>query len=151
MRIIRALEIYKKSHKKMSDILKEKPVNGAKHKYDIHQFGIHFDRNILHKRIKERLISMLDQGLIDETSNILKNYRLSDDHPIKKAVNYKQAFDFLRGKYPEDVMLDKSLYATRQLAKRQDTWMRGWEKYTELKDGNPKILLNSVKNLVSSL
>ena len=48
-------------------------------------------------------------------------------------------------------MLDKSLYATRQLAKRQDTWMRGWEKYTALKDGNPKILLNSVKNLVSSL
>ena len=82
---------------------------------------------------------------------ILKNYRLSDDHPIKKAVNYKQAFDFLRGKYPEDVMQDKSLFATRQLAKRQDTWMRGWEEYTELKDGNPKILLNSVKNLVSSL
>ena len=66
-------------------------------------------------------------------------------------MNYKQAFDFLRGKYPEDVMQDQSLYATRQLAKRQDTWMRGWEKYTELKDGNPKILLNSVKNLVSSL
>ena len=151
MRIIRALEIYKNSHKKMSDILKEKPINGAKHKYDIHQFGIHFDRDILHKRIKERLNSMLNQGLIDEASNILKNYRLSDDHPIKKAVNYKQAFDFLRGKYPEDVMQDKSLFATRQLAKRQDTWMRGWEKYTELKDGNPKILLNSVKNLVSSL
>ena len=50
-----------------------------------------------------------------------------------------------------DIMLDKSLYATRQLAKRQDTWMRGWEKYIELKDGDPKILINNVKNLVSSL
>ena len=94
---------------------------------------------------------MFDEGLVDEVKNILKNYRFSDDHPIKKAVNYKQVFDFLSGKYPEDIMLDKSLYATRQLAKRQDTWMRGWGKYTELKDGNPEILLNSTKNLVSSL
>ena len=151
MRIIRALEIYKNSNKKMSDILKEEPKNGAKNKYAIHQFGIHFDRKILHKRIKERLNNMFDEGLIDEVKNISKTYRFSDDHPIKKAVNYKQVFDFLSGKYPEDIMLDKSLYATRQLAKRQDTWMRGWEKYIELKDGDPNILINNVKNLVSSL
>ena len=151
VRIIRALEIYKNSNKKMSDILKEDPKNGVKNKYDVFQFGIHFDRKILHKRIKDRLNNMFDEGLVDEVKNILKNYRFSDDHPIKKAVNYKQAFDFLSGKYPEDIMLDKSLYATRQLAKRQDTWMRGWGKYTELKDGNPEILLNSAKNLVSSL
>ena len=151
VRIIRALEIYKNSNKKMSNILKEEPTNGAKNKYDIHDFGIHSDREELHKRIERRLNNMLDDGLIDEASNILNNFKLSDDHPIKKAVNYKQAFDFLSGKYPEDVMRDKALYATRQLAKRQDTWMRGWRKYTELKDANPEILLNSVKNLVSLL
>ena len=151
IRIIRALEIYKNSNKKMSDILKEEPKNGVKNKYDIHQFGIHFDREILHKRIEDRLNNMFDEGLIDEVKSISKHYRFSDDHPIKKAVNYKQVFDFLSGKYPEDIMLDKSLYATRQLAKRQDTWMRGWEKYIELKDGDPKILINNVKNLVSSL
>ena len=151
VRIIRALEIHKNSNKKMSDILKEEPTNGAKNKYDIHQFGIHFDREVLHNRIKRRLNNMFDDGSIEEARNILNNYKLSDDHPINKAVNYKQAFDFLSGKYPEDVMQDKALYATRQLAKRQDTWMRGWRKYTVLKDGNPEILLNSVKNLVSLL
>ncbi len=151
IRIIRALEIYKQSNIKLSDIFKETPKNGIKNNFDVHQFGIHLGRDIIHQRIKTRLIEMFDQGLIEETINILAKFQISNDHPFRKAVNYKQTIEFIDGKYPKEILIDKSLYASRQLAKRQDTWMRGWVEYTKLIDGDEKPLINSVKNTISSL
>lgn len=151
IRIIRALEIYKQSNIKLSDIFKETPKNGIKNNFDVHQFGIHLGRDIIHERIKTRLIEMFDQGLIEETINILAKFQISNDHPFRKAVNYKQTIEFIDGKYPKEILIDKSLYASRQLAKRQDTWMRGWVEYTKLIDGDKKPLINIVKNTISSL
>ena len=147
----RALEIYKQSNIKLSDIFKETPKNGIKNNFDVHQFGIHLGRDIIHERIKTRLIEMFDQGLIEETINILAKFQISNDHPFRKAVNYKQTIEFIDGKYPKEILIDKSLYASRQLAKRQDTWMRGWVEYTKLIDGDKKPLINIVKNTISSL
>ena len=151
IRIIRALEIYKQSNIKLSDIFKETPKNGIKNNFDVHQFGIHLGRDIIHERIKTRLIEMFDQGLIEETINILAKFQISNDHPFRKAVNYKQTIEFIDGKYPKEILIDKSLYASRQLAKRQDTWMRGWVEYTKLIGGDKKPLVNIVKNTISSL
>ena len=151
IRIIRALEIYKQSNIKLSDIFKETPKNGIKNNFDVHQFGIHLGRDIIHERIKTRLIEMFDQGLIEETINILAKFQISNDHPFRKAVNYKQTIEFIDGKYPKEILIDKSLYASRQLAKRQDTWMRGWVEYTKLIGGDRKPLINIVKNTISSL
>tara|TARA_Y100000589_G_scaffold268751_1_gene260602 strand:- start:814 stop:1632 length:819 start_codon:yes stop_codon:yes gene_type:complete len=151
IRIIRALEIFKQSKIKMSDILKDRPKTGIKNNFDVHQFGIHLEREIIHERIKTRLMDMFDQGLIEETKDILEKFDISNDHPIRKAVNYKQVIEFTEGKYPKEILIDKSLYATRQLAKRQDTWMRGWVEYSKLIDGDKKPIRNTIKNIISSL
>ena len=74
-----------------------------------------------------------------------QSHLIGPNGPIKKAVNYKQVFDILSGKYPEDIMLDKSLYATRQLAKRQITWIRSWENYLKIGINEIKPLEDSVK------
>ena len=110
IRIIRALEIYKNSGKKLSEIFSNNPTNGIKEKYEVIQFGIKTDREILHERIKARLHEMIDNGLIEETENILKDFNIAEDHPIRKAVNYKQSIEYINGKYPKDILFDKALY-----------------------------------------
>ena len=62
---------------------------------------------ILHERIKARLHEMIDNGLIEETENILKDFNIAEDHPIRKAVNYKQSIEYINGKYPKDILFDK--------------------------------------------
>ena len=80
IRIIRALEIYKNSGKKLSEIFSNNPTNGIKEKYEVIQFGIKTDRDILHERIKARLYQMIDNGLVEETENILKDFKIAEDH-----------------------------------------------------------------------
>ena len=151
IRIIRALEIYKNSGKKLSEIFSNNPTNGIKEKYEVIQFGIKTDRGILHERIKARLHEMIDKGLIEETENILNDFNISESHPIRKAVNYKQSIEYINGKYPKDILFDKALYATRQLAKRQVTWMKSWDDYINVDIEDIKTFTNKVKNSLSSL
>ncbi len=151
IRIIRALEIYKNSGKKLSEIFSNNPTNGIREKYEVIQFGIKTDRDILHERIKARLYEMIDNGLVEETENILKDFKIAEDHPIRKAVNYKQSIEYINGKYPKDILFDKALYATRQLAKRQVTWMKSWDNYTNVDIEDIKTITNKVKNSLSSL
>jgi tRNA dimethylallyltransferase len=151
IRIIRALEIYKNSGKKLSEIFSNNPTNGIKEKYEVIQFGIKTDREILHERIKARLHEMIDNGLIEETENILNDFNISESHPIRKAVNYKQSIEYINGKYSKDILLDRALYATRQLAKRQVTWMKSWDDYINVDIEDIKTFTNKVKNSLSSL
>ena len=94
---------------------------------------------------------MIDKGLIEETENILNDFKIAEGHPIRKAVNYKQSIEYINGKYPKDIFFDKALYATRQLAKRQVTWMKSWDNYTNVDIEDIKTITNKVKNSLSSL
>ncbi|GIR74556.1 MAG: tRNA dimethylallyltransferase [Prochlorococcus sp.] len=132
VRIIRALEIYEKTGRKMSEIFSDSTKNSLSDKFNIIQFCISIDRKILHERIKTRLKKIIKQGLVDEAKNLLNKYDLDLNHPLRKSVNYKQAFEFIEKKYDHETFFDKALFATRQLAKRQTTWIRSWDKFKEI-------------------
>jgi tRNA dimethylallyltransferase len=82
------------------------------------------DRSALHQRIAQRLSHMLAQGFLDEVARLYKRGDLSSRHPAMRAVGYRQLWAHLEGRFGLDEARDKALAATRQLAKRQLTWLR---------------------------
>lgn len=82
------------------------------------------DRTVLHQRIAARFDLMLEAGLIEEVQALRKQYLLKPDMPSMRAVGYRQTWDFLEGKINEKVWRETGIAATRQLAKRQLTWLR---------------------------
>ena len=80
-----------------------------------------------------------------------QNYDIAENHPIRKSVNYKQIFKYLNGEYDIETCFEKALFATRQLAKRQTTWIRGWKDFTEIKIGDLTTLENNLKKVISLL
>lgn len=84
------------------------------------------DRGWLHQRIALRLQQMFDGGLVDEVRALMQRPGLTPDHPSMRAVGYRQVWEWLSGGLSTQVeMQQRVLYATRQLAKRQYTWLRG--------------------------
>ena len=82
------------------------------------------DRSLLHRRIHDRFSGMLKNGLVDEVEALDRHWQLDAHRPSMRAVGYRQVRSFLRGAYGFDEMVERSLAATRQLAKRQLTWLR---------------------------
>ncbi len=82
-------------------------------------------REILHQRIALRFEQMLEQGLLDEVRAIQQQYRLDESAPAFRAVGYRQVSGYLAGEYNYSELIQKGVAATRQLAKRQLTWLRG--------------------------
>ncbi len=82
------------------------------------------DRGLLHLRIEQRLRSMLQLGLVDETRHLYNRDDIGEDKPAARAVGYRQVWDYLAGRTDYDSMAEKAVIATRQLARRQLTWLR---------------------------
>jgi tRNA dimethylallyltransferase len=82
------------------------------------------DRAELHRRIAERFARMLADGLVEEVTDLRKRYPLHSSLPSMRCVGYRQAWGYLEGEYGRDELRDKGIAATRQLAKRQLTWLR---------------------------
>jgi tRNA dimethylallyltransferase len=82
------------------------------------------DRAWLHARCEIRLRQMFAHGFVDEVRALRAKYTLNADMPSMRSVGYRQVFDMLEEKTPVNEMMERSLFATRQLAKRQITWMR---------------------------
>ncbi|MBK9594619.1 MAG: tRNA (adenosine(37)-N6)-dimethylallyltransferase MiaA [Rhodocyclales bacterium] len=85
------------------------------------------DRAVLHARIAQRFDAMLEAGLIDEVSALRRKYRLHAGLPSMRCVGYRQVWDYLEGRSDRAALREKGIAATRQLAKRQLTWLRAWE------------------------
>ncbi len=151
VRIIRALEIFKLQNKPLSNILKENQKESLKNNFAVSQFGIIEDRQNIHKRIEKRLKEMFDNGLQQEAENLLDCYKIPENHPIRKSVNYKQFFSYLNGEYDMETCFKKALYATRQLAKRQSTWIKSWNDFTEISTRDIRIIEDEFKNIISLL
>jgi tRNA dimethylallyltransferase len=81
-------------------------------------------RDWLHSRCETRLRAMFANGFVDEVRTLLARYPLTPDHPSMRCVGYRQVLDVLQGRAVEAEMVDRALFATRQLAKRQVTWLR---------------------------
>ena len=82
-------------------------------------------RGWLHERIALRWQQMLDAGLIEEVRELMAQGNISADLPSMRSVGYRQVWRYLNGELDYTQMVEKGLVATRQLAKRQITWMRG--------------------------
>jgi tRNA dimethylallyltransferase len=151
-RIIRALEVVKSSGNNFSSMVGYKNKDYLTSNYSIHQFGI-LDENrlLLHSRIEERLEMIIQNGLIDEVQGLLKKYKIPENHPLRKSVNYKQAISFLNKEYDSNEFFKRALYATRQLAKRQTTWMRSWDDLNVFDIKTSYKIEESIKRLASSL
>lgn len=124
-RILRGLEIFSLSGRPWSDLLEESQINREELWCNIALMPE--PRSWLHDRIAQRLAIMLDHGFLDEVKQILTLPYVNPDHPALRSVGYRQVIHYLtQGQTDTDWKL-KVLYATRQLAKRQLTWLRSFE------------------------
>ncbi len=128
-RIQRALEIYYLAGRSMTDLLKK-----PKYVYfpytPIRIALLPEDRAVLHERIAQRFDAMLEAGLVDELRGLRETYGLDAELPSMRCVGYRQAWDFLENRISRAELREQGIAATRQLAKRQLTWLRGMDNYT---------------------
>jgi tRNA dimethylallyltransferase len=121
-RIQRALEVFRLTGKPLSALQGSTKTDLP---FEVQAFAFAPpDRAILHRRIEERFDAMLDAGLIEEVSGLKKRYRLSAQMPSMRAVGYRQVWEMLEEKSDRKTMRERAVAATRQLAKRQMTWLR---------------------------
>jgi tRNA dimethylallyltransferase len=85
------------------------------------------DRSELHRRIEQRFDAMLNAGLVEEVLMLREKYRLDGGLPSMRCVGYRQVWDMLEGALPRAELRDRGVFATRQFAKRQLTWLRGMD------------------------
>jgi tRNA dimethylallyltransferase len=122
-RIQRALEVFRITGKPMSALQGARIADSLPFRF-IPVALIPSDRAVLHKRIEQRFVAMLAAGLVDEVAGLQKQYVLNADLPSMRCVGYRQAWEYLEGAYDRATLRDRGVYATRQLAKRQLTWLR---------------------------
>lgn len=123
-RLQRALEVFLITGKPISTLQRRTVTVG---RYEFINVGLMpNERQQLHERIAQRFQDMLAQGLVEEVEQLRNNYRLSLELPSMRAVGYRQIWQYLEGQYDRDTMRAKAIAATRQLAKRQLTWLRNW-------------------------
>lgn len=122
-RIQRALEVCHLTGKPMSKIL-DQPRHARFPYHPIRMILNPGDRHMLHRRIAQRFDRMLERGLVDEVRTIRDKFRLNDASPSMRCVGYRQVRMYLDDEVGLEAMRDMAIVATRQLAKRQLTWLR---------------------------
>lgn len=122
-RISRALEVYEVTGTAMSQLQKEQKAEPLPYQ-TLKLALMPSDRAVLHQRIEKRFKQMLENGLIDEVKALQARGDLNEDLPAIRAVGYRQVWDYLTGRMVYNEMEERGVIATRQLAKRQFTWLR---------------------------
>ena len=122
-RIQRALEVYRSSGTPLSAWQRESAPQRDDFRYL--KIGLNIEpRSLLHARIAERLDRMIETGFAEEVKALRQRPGLTADYPSMRSVGYRQFWQYLDGEYSRDEASDRALFATRQLAKRQITWLR---------------------------
>jgi tRNA dimethylallyltransferase len=155
-RIQRALEVYRISGQTVGQ--HSVPATGKSRPpgYPMVKMALAFsDRRLLHKRIQARFDSMLEAGLVDEARNLLE-HGFDPKLPALRIIGYRQAIEYLQGSVSWDEMRNMGVAATRQLAKRQLTWLRNqsnitWFVDSGLKDGNFKDISQYIRETLPDL
>jgi tRNA dimethylallyltransferase len=138
-RVQRALEVYEISGKPLTSFFtaaQEQDIPYQKIKLIIAPQ----DRVLLHDIIATRFKQMLEQGFIEEVTALYQRGDLTDKMPSIRAVGYRQVWSYLQGEYDVDTMTDKAIIATRQLAKRQFTWLRRENDAVNFITGKPDLI-----------
>lgn len=134
-RLMRALEVFRVSGLTMTDHRarqrSQKAADGAPERgvlpYTVAQLTIApAQRLLLHQRIEQRFVTMIEQGFVEEVETLRNRGDLHLGLPSMRAVGYRQVWEYLDGQLTRDEMIQRGVIATRQLAKRQFTWLRSW-------------------------
>lgn len=145
-RIQRALEICLNSGQPMSALLQQQPAKLLP--FALREIALlPSDRAVLHRRIADRFDAMLATGFVDEVRALLADARITPELPAMRSVGYRQALSFIHGETDMAAFRDRAIAATRQLAKRQITWLRGWEgaaAFDCLDPGTPEAVFKTV-------
>ncbi len=147
-RVQRALEVYELSGKPMTQFFHEAQQQQIPYK-KIKLIIAPEDRKLLHEKIAQRFRLMIEQGLIEEVKALYQRGDLTESLPAIRAVGYRQAWSYLQGEYDLDTMIEKGIIATRQLAKRQFTWLRREEDVLRFKSFEPDLydkVFQSIEN-----
>lgn len=122
-RIQRALEVFRSSGKSLTAWQQEAAASGSERPFIKVALEIE-PRSLLHARIEKRLEQMVENGFIEELRGLRKRPGLTADSPSMRAVGYRQYWKYLDGDWSLEEAFERALFATRQLAKRQLTWLR---------------------------
>ena len=159
-RLQRALEVYRISGKTLSQFWAEQNQTGKEPvsdytklesvlpavPYSLISLAISpLERSVLHERIAQRFDQMLEQGLVEEVRSFYQSGRLDASMPSMRCVGYRQVWDYLDGQLNYAEMRERGIIATRQLAKRQLTWLRSWPDLHWLETGDKKVLEQALK------
>jgi tRNA dimethylallyltransferase len=142
--------VYLSSGKRISDLWARQQHGGVAQALGCRliELSIEPPREIVHERIAARFAGMLGAGLLDEVRALMKRGDLSVSLPALRAVGYRQVWQHLSGTVDHDTMVMRAIAATRQLAKRQFTWLRSWRGKTLVIDGeqvNMGAILQSIQ------
>lgn len=155
-RLLRALEVWHISGQTMTQLRAQQDLekqqllasNSAHLPYNVATFAIApQQRSVLHERIAQRFHLMLEQGFLAEVEALRQRGDLHIDLPSIRAVGYRQAWAYLDGDYAYEEMIERGIIATRQLAKRQFTWLRSWKDVEWLDSLSTQTLNQSLKKL----
>lgn len=145
-RLSRALEVYLISGQTLTEMTQ---TAGEKLPYNVFQFAIApQDRKILHERIEQRFHLMVNAGFEEEVRALHRRDDLHVDLPSIRCVGYRQMWSYLDGEISHDEMIYRGICATRQLAKRQITWLRSWENIHWLDSEQPQQAFNTVMQVM---
>jgi len=148
-RLSRALEVFFISGKTLTELTQ---TSGEALPYQVHQFAIApASRELLHQRIEQRFHQMLASDFEAEVRALVARGDLHTDMPSIRCVGYRQMWSFITGEITHDEMVYRGICATRQLAKRQMTWLRGWEGVHWLDSEKPQQALNEVLQVVGDI
>ena len=121
----RALEIFRTTGRSISSL---QTARKAVLPFELKTFAlVPRDRSVLHANIAARFDAMLAAGLIIEVEGLRKRYALEATLPSMRCVGYRQVWDYLEGSFDRAALREKGIAATRQLAKRQLTWLRSMQ------------------------
>ena len=134
-RIQRALEVFRLAGKPLS-ALQGSPDNALP--FELKGACLTPERAALHRAIEQRFDAMLRAGLVDELRTLKRQFRLTPEMPSMRAVGYRQVWSFLEGEIGEAAMREGAIAATRQLAKRQMTWLRSFPALVRLDPQRPE-------------
>jgi len=148
-RIQRALEVYAISGKTLTTYWQDAQIQTLPYHF-INLAIAPTHRSTIHEKIATRFQDMLNRGFLDEVLKLFQRGDLHSDLPSIRAVGYRQAWDHLAGKLTYSEMAERSIIATRQLAKRQLTWLRSWKNLNWFASEDEKLLANII-NLILAL
>jgi tRNA dimethylallyltransferase len=149
-RVQRALEVYRLTGKTLTEHWAQQQQKSIP--YQVVQFAIcPKERKTLHERIEMRFEQMLKDGFVDEVRTLYQRGDLHESLPAIRAVGYRQVWEYLDGQLSYDEMIFKGVVATRQLAKRQVTWLRGWKNLNWLESEDPNLVKTALSILKSEV